>query len=535
MCCVLANVFAGGGQQQGQASGSVPGGTAGGGTLIMGEYIFDTQMAVKNPFFPASTKAELLPFMYETLMYFNPIAGKLEPAIATGYEWGSDNLSLTFTIRDGIVWHDGKPLTAADVAYTYNVLKTDSTLDRFGLWKKLSSVEVSGNKVIFRLSQHFPSLPYYTNDVFIVPKHIWEALPSVTKALNEKPIGSGPFIWTAYNAGTDIQFTANKQYWRGAPKLDAIVCKIFNSSPNLMLNLIRGDIYASLGTMTMPSIPELLIKPGAKIQVYYSTGNFVVAMNNENPLLADANVRKAMSMAVNVSDIISKGEYNAALPTSAGWLSGLFGELQSEKARQPHVYDPAGAMALLEKAGYSKGRDGIYQKDGKRLSFTYHNASGAPAQQMEAGMIQQWLLNIGIEIIPRLATWAELTQLLQTGRYDLLQNSIAYLVDPYAALNTSFHSSMTAPSGQPAVGTNYFRYRNPQIDALLDQVSSEMDPAKQKELYYKIQDIIIDDVPFIPMCLGGHIPYYDGERYSGWDTTAPIFSPPAIIKIYENK
>ncbi|MDR0655641.1 MAG: peptide ABC transporter substrate-binding protein [Treponema sp.] len=535
MCCIAATVFAGGDQQQSQTSGSAQSGAAGGGTLVMGEFIFDTQMAVKNPFFPANTKADLLPFMYETLMYFNPIAGKLEPAIATGYEWGSDNLSLTFAIRDGIVWHDGKPLTAADVAYTYDVLKTDPMLDRFGLWKKLSSVEASGNKVIFRLSQRFPSLPYYTNDVFIVPKHIWEALPSVVNALNEKPIGSGPFIWTAYNSGTDIQFTANKQYWRGAPKLDAIVCKIFNSSPNLMLNLIRGDIYASLGTMTMPSIPELLTKPGAKIQVYNSTNNFVVAMNNENPLLADVNVRKAMSMAVNVGDLITKGEYNAALPTSAGWLSGLFGELQSEKARQPHVYDPAGAMALLERAGYSKGRDGIYQKNGKRLSFTYHNASGAPAQQMEAGMIQQWLLNIGIEIIPRLATWAELTQLLQTGRYDLLQNQIAYLVDPYAALNTSFHSSMTAPSGQTTMGTNYFRYRNPQVDALLDQVSSEMDPAKQKELYYKIQDIIIDDVPFIPMYLGGHIPYYDGGRYSGWDTTATVFSTQGIIKIYENK
>jgi peptide/nickel transport system substrate-binding protein len=534
-CFIASTAFAGGDQQPGGQVPASSGNVAGGGTLIMGEYILDTQLAAKNPFFPANTANGFLAFMYETLMYFNPIAGKLEPALATGYEWSQDYLSLTFTIRDGVTWHDGEPFSAADVAYTYNILKTDPSLDRFSLWKRFTSVEAQGNKVVFKLNQRFPSLPYYTNDIYIVPKHIWEPLPSVTRALNEKPIGTGPFIWAAYNTGTDVQFSANKNYWHGAPKLDGIVCKLFNSSPNLMLNLIRGDIYASLGTMTMPSIPELMTKPGAKIQVFNSTNNFVVAMNNENPLLADVNVRRAMSMAVNVDDLITKGEYNAALPTSAGWLSGLFGDLQSEKAKKSHIYDPAGSMALLEKAGYTKGRDGIYQKDGKRLSFTYHNASGAPAQQMEAGMIQQWLLNIGIEIIPRLATWPELTQLLQTGRYDLLQNQISYLVDPYAALNTSFHSSMTAPSGELVAGTNYFRYRNPQVDILLDQVSSETDPAKQKELYYKIQDIIIDDVPFIPMYLGGHIPYYEGGRYSGWDTTATVFSPQSIIKIYENK
>jgi peptide/nickel transport system substrate-binding protein len=501
----------------------------------MGEYILDTQLAVKNPFLPSSTHKGMMELMYEGLLFFNPISGELEPALASGYEWASDNMSLTFTIRQGAVWHDGKPVTAEDAAYTYNALKTDPLLDRFSLWNKLASVEASGNKVIFKLSQKFPSLPFYANDVWIVPRHIWETFPSVKDARNEKPVGSGPFKWENYNTGTDIQFSAHKEYWRGQPKLGRIVMKLFNTSPNLMLNLIRGDIYASMGTMTMPSIPELLTKPGAKIQVYYSLNTFLVAMNLENSLLADVNVRRAMSMAVNVDDLITKGEYNAALPTSAGFLSGLFGDYQSANAKKPHVYDPAGAMKTLEAAGYTKGSDGIYQKNGKRLSFTYHNASGAPAQQLEAGLIQQWLLNIGIEIIPRLATWAELTQLMQTGRYDLLQNQIASLVDPYAALNTTFHSSMTAPSGQTTRGTNYFRYRNPRVDSLLDQASSEMDPAKQKGLYHQIQDILIEDVPFIPMYLGGHIPYYEGGRYDGWSTEAPIFSPPAVIKIYENK
>jgi peptide/nickel transport system substrate-binding protein len=343
-------------------------------------------------------------------------------------------------------------------------------------------------------------------------------------------------VWSAYNTGTDIQFKANKNFWRGAPKVDNLIIRIYNNAANLTLGLLRGDIHATCGTFAMPNMPEFLSKPNAKMQIYAGLSNFVVAMNLENELLADVNVRKAMVMAVNVTDLITRGEYNGVFPSSEGWLPPIFGELLSESARKPHVYDPAGAQAILQQAGYSKGADGIFQKNGKRLSFTYHNASGAPAQQMEAGMIQQWLLNIGIEIIPRLATWAELTQLLQTGRYNLLQNGIGFPADPYAALNTSFHSSRTAPTGQSTVGTNYFRYRNAQVDALLDEVSGVVDAAKQKELYGRIQDILIDEAPFLPMYnLGGHNPYYDGGRYSGWAEDAPIFAARAIINIYENK
>jgi peptide/nickel transport system substrate-binding protein len=538
---VLAGGVFAGGNTQGSATGSQTSGTGAsgpttGGTLIIGEFIQDAHMAAKNPFFPANTNDTVLDLLYDHLMFFNPILGELEPELAIGYEWSSDFLTLTFTIRSGSVWHDGKPVTADDVAFTYNVLKQAPTTDRFSLWSRLSSVTAEGNKVIFKLSQTFTSLPLYTSDIYIVPKHIWEALPSIPEERNASPVGSGPFQWVAYNMGTDIQFKANKSYWRGAPKVDSFIIRIYNSSANLTLGLLRGDVHATAGTFAMPNMTEFLSKPNAKMQKYAGLNNYMVIMNLENEMLADPAVRRAMRMAINTTDLIVRGEYNGVFPTSIGFLPSLFGELQSENAKKPMVYDPAAAQKILTDAGYSKGQDGIYQKGGKRLSFTYHNASGAPAQQMEAGMIQQWLLNIGIEIIPRLATWAELTQLLQTGRYMLLQNGISFPADPHAALNTSFHSSRTAPTGQTTPGTNYFRYRNRQVDALLDEVSSVVDPAKQKELYGKIQDILIEDAPFLPMYnVGGHNPYYDGGRYSGWAEDAPIFSSRAVINIYENK
>jgi peptide/nickel transport system substrate-binding protein len=428
------------------------------------------------------------------------------------------------------------PLPRGDVVFTYEVLKNFPVTDRFSLWKKISSVSAEGNRVIFKLSQSFTSLPFYTNEIVIVPRHIWETVPNAAEYLNPAPVGSGPFTWGTYNTGTDVQLKANKSYWRGAPKVDNLIVRLYNNSPNLTLGLLRQDVYATMGTIAMANLPEFLSRPNAKLQKYAGLSNYQVILNLENELLADQNVRKAMRMAINTNDLIVRGEYNGVFPTSAGWLPSLFGDFLSENAKKAHVYDPAGAVKILESADYARGTDGIFQKNGKRLSFTYHNASGAPAQQMEAGMIQQWLLNIGIEIIPRLATWPELTQLLQTGRFNLLQNGIGFPADPYAALNTNFHSSMTAPSGQAVVGTNYFRYRNPRVDALLDEVSGVVDPARQKQLYGQIQDILIDEVPFLPMYnVGGHNPYYDGGRYGGWAEDAPIFSSRAIIQVYEMK
>ena len=336
---------------------------------------------------------------------------------------------------------------ADDVLYTYQILKDNPIFDRFGLWNRLEEIRKDGENVTFVTKTSFVSLPEYLSKIYIVPKHIWEK-EDAASFTNTKPIGTGPFIYDQYTTGTAITFKANKDYWKGAPKLDQAMFLMYNSAPNCTLALLKGEIDCTTGTISMSSIPEFMSKPNAKLQTYPGLGNFNVMMNHENELLADKNVRKAMAMAINQSELITKGEYNGVLPTYISWLPDLFGDYINKEAANSLEYNLEEAKKLLEDSGYTKGKDGIYEKDGKRLSFTYHNASGAPAQQMEAGMIQQWLLNLGIEIIPKLATWPELTQLQQTGDFDLIQNNITFPPDPYAALNTSFHSSMTAPVGE---------------------------------------------------------------------------------------
>lgn len=505
-----------------------------GGTITIGEYILDTQMANKNPYITTGTwNGNLRTLMYDPLVYYNPIKGEILPMLAEEWAWSEDFTSLTFKLRENVKWHDGTPFTADDVVFTYNMIK-DTMLDVYGLWKRFDKVTAEGNSVTVTCSKAFPALLSYISELYIVPKHLWSEVPNVAEYLNENPIGTGAFIWSKYTVGTDIQFTVNKDYFLGAPNVDRLVVQMFNSSPNLTLSLLKGDIDLSMGTIAMSSIPELLTKDNAKMQLYAGTANWVVSFNFENEMLANREVRKAMCMAIDQNSLITKAEYNGVFPINIGWLPDMFGELVNQDVKKTLSYDPAAARAVLEADGFTLGEDGVYQKDGKRLSFTYHNASGAPAQQMEAGMIQQWLLNIGIEIIPRLATWAELATLRQLGKYDLIQLSYGFPADPYAALNSCFHSSMTAPSGTAASGNNHFRYRNPEVDSLLDAVATETNLAKQKEIYYKIQDIIANDYVGLPMYnQGGHIPYYDGNRLVGWNTDVPVQSIINLIGLYQ--
>ncbi|QUI24798.1 peptide ABC transporter substrate-binding protein [Vallitalea pronyensis] len=504
-----------------------------GGILRIGDYVLDTQMNNKNPYLVSGVWVFAYPFQYEKLFYANPVTGEIEPALAEEFTWNDDYSQFTSILRDGVKWHDGEPFTADDVVYTYQNLIDYPVLDRYGIGKRIKSIEADGNKVIFNFNSTFTAFKNFSTAIFIVPKHLWDGNDPSTY-LNEQPVGTGPFMWTRYNTGVDVEFTANKDYWGGTPKLDGINVLMYNSAPNLTLALLKGDIEATSGAMAMSSAPEILSKDNSNIQLYSGQTNFVIAMNNEKPGLSDPVVRQAMVMAVDRAKLIAKGEYNAVSPVSLGWLPDLFGDVVSDEANQLGQFDIAAAKQLLEDAGYTLGKDKIYQKDGVKLSFTYYNASGAPAQQMEAGMVQQWLLNLGVEIIPKLATWPELIGLGMSGNYDLCQLPVAFPFDPEAALSSSFNSSMTAPTGELATGTNYFRYRNVEVDSLFEELGNTIDTNKRKELFHNIQVLVANDYPFIPMYnIGGHIPYFDDE-FGGFPEDRPIFeSTQSMINIYK--
>ena len=505
-----------------------------GGTLITGFHVVDAQLVARNPFLPGQTAIQVLDLMYERLLFFNYVTGELMPMLATGYEWSSDFTQITFTVRDGVQWHDGQPLIAEDVVFTFEALRDNPVLDRFALWNVINSVSASGNNVVFNLDTPFLSFPFYMHEIRIVPRHIWQNVSDIVLELNETPTGTGPFIWRSHTVGTDVQFDANPNYWGGAPYVDELLFLTFSTAPALSLAMLNDDMHTSFG-LAMPFIPEFRTIPGANIQIMSGLNMWAVNINHEDELLSDPIVRRAMAMAINQHDLIHRVEHSVVFPTSPGFLPMVFGDLVCQTAFNSLEFNAAAAVELLESSGFVRGSDGIFSTpDGRRLSFTYHNASGAPAQQMAAGMIQQWLLNIGIEILPRLATWPELTRMLETGEFQLLQNQIIVPPDPFAALNAVFHSSMTAPTGTSTPGLNYFRYRNPVVDALLDEAATSTNEARRRDIFFEIQNIIADDAVFLPMYNTGprHF-YFDGPLFGGFADDVPVLSNFGIVRIHQ--
>ena len=522
-----------GGQQQAEAPPAA-GSRIEGGTLIAGGAIIDAQLAANNPFLPHGQIAiAILDYIYERLLFMNVVSGELEPMLATGFEWSPDYLELIFTIREGVVWHDGAPFGPDDVVFTFDILRDYPIFDRHALWSRLRNVRAEGNTVVFELYDVFLSLPFFMDEIRIVPKHLWQDLPDASLHLNPTPVGTGPFMWRTHNIGTDVQLDANPNYYLGAPIADEMLFLLYNNTINLSLALLNGDLHWAHG-ISVQFVPEFRSTPNAVLQNLPGLNVFVVNLNHEHELLADPVVRRAMAMAINQYDLRTRVEHGVVFPQSIGFLPDGFGEFVSREAYETLDFDAAGAVELLEAAGYVRGSDGIFvAPNGSRLSFTYHNQTASPSQQMAAGMIQQWLLNIGVEILPRLGTGPELTHLQQTGQFELIQRHIIIPPDPIGALNSVFHSSMTAPTGYPTPGLNFFRYRNPVVDALLDEAASSTDTARRIEIAHEIQMILAEDTVFLPMYgTGVRIPHFRDQNVGGWRDDAPVIANRNVIHLY---
>ncbi|MBO1514131.1 ABC transporter substrate-binding protein [Metabacillus bambusae] len=498
----------------------------------LGETINPEQVSNFNPLLATGNWENLFQYIYEPLFYFNQVEGELIPIIATDLgTWSEDQKSFTITIKDGVKWHDGTEFSAEDILYTFNSLKENKALDRYQIWgdKRLSEVVVEGDTVVFKLNEKFPSLPFYLSTVDIVPKHIFEKEDPAT-FLNKEPIGTGPFVFKSVNESAII-LEKNAEHYSTPPKIDELVIQRFNNASTLTLALEKGEVHASTGTIAMPSIPKLLENSANKMQVYPGLTVFSVIMNNEKPGLDDVAVRKAIQLAIDRKTLIEKGEMDAVFPANPGFLPKVFGEMADDSLfeNSDYSYNIEQAMKTLEDAGYKKNSNGIYEKNGKELSFVYNMASNAPAQNKEGTMITQWLQEVGIKTTVKLVTWPELTKLAMAGDFDLLQNGIEFPPDPQASLEV-FHSSMTAPIGENTTGLNYMRFKDADVDKWLDEAFAA-DPDKRKELYAKVQKRIADLAPIAVMYnVGGHVPYRV-DKFTNFKEDVPVFSALSLSQV----
>ncbi len=511
----------GGSTSSGSANGTLTIANEGGGLWTCGF----------NPFNSAVTGLSM-GAIYEPLMFVDTLQNaKTSPWLATAFQWSNDNKTLTFTIRDGVKWSDGQAMTPADVAYTFNLLHSQTALDLNSVWSVLTSVQQSGsNQVVFTFnSAAVPYFYYIADQVPILPQHVWSKISDPVHYNDNNPVATGPYTIGACTP-QNITYAANKGYWQpGLPKVQKVLYPAFTTNDPANNYLATGQ--AQWGGQFIPNIDAFYAKKSPDHHYWFPPIATVALFPNlTNPLLADVNVRKALSYAIDRNKAASIGEYGyepianqygVVTPTFGAWIT------PQAKSANDYTYSPTKAATILTNAGYHRGSDGIFvSSSGKRLSFHIDNNGGNTDWVAALQTVKDSAKAAGIELILDNLSNDDYTNKLFTGQYDLGYYAETGGPTPYYEMRQWLFSGNSAPIGQPAA-TNFERYQNSATDTLLNEYGSTTDTAKQHDIVGQLEQVMLNEVPVIPVTEEVAWDQYDTGSFTGWPTPADQFSIPA--------
>jgi peptide/nickel transport system substrate-binding protein len=480
-------------------------------------------------------------FVYEPLVYVNPLQnGKTTPMLATSWTWGAGNKSLTFTIRSGVKWSDGTPLTAADVAYTFNLIKKYPALDLTGVWSVLSSVTATGPDTVTMdfSSVAVPYFYYIADQTPIVPEHIFSTIANPATASVAHPVGTGPYLMSKCSP-QNITYTANPHYWQpGLPHIHTLEYPAFTSNNTANDTLASGQ--AQWGAQYIPDIQSFYTSKNPNFHYWFPPVlNVAMVPNLTNPLLSNLKVRQAISYAIDRSQVSNIGESGYEPPANqAGIVTPTFSSQLDNQAMASwgNGYDVAKAKALLASAGYHLGSGGIMTNAaGQKLQFTVINIGDYSDWVASMQVIQQDLKAVGISITPSNLSNTDYQADLFNGHYQLAYvEQYTFGPGPYYELNNWLNSANTAPIGKQAA-SDYERYSNSATDALLNQYSTTTDPAAQQSILNKLQQVMLTQVPFIPVVEGVDWYQYDTSSFTGWPTSSNPYAQPPVWAFPDNE
>jgi len=482
-----------------------------------------------NPFVPAS-----LPYSfgltYESLDFVNALqSAKTSPWLASSYAWSNANKTLSFTVRSGVKWSDGVPFSAADVLYTFDLLKKYPSLDLNAVWSVLSSVSSAGNKVTFNFkSAAVPYFYYIADQVPIVPQHLWSKIANPVTATIPNPVGTGGYIMSKCS-GQNIQWKSNPNYWqKGMAQIKTVNMPAFLSNNTCNEYLASGQ--SQWGSQFIPNIQSYYVaKKAGNTYWFPPVANVSLFPNLTVPGLNDAKVRQAISYAINRSLISKIGEYGYEPPASqTGIVSPTFSSWTSPSASAglSSTANTAKAAALLASDGY-KLVNGVYTKGSTKLAFTLTTNGGYSDWIASMQVVSQELTKFGIKITLLTPAQATFYSNLFAGKYQLAYDAETGGPTPFYELRQMLFSGNSAPIGT-AASSNWERYSNPATDALLAQYGTTTSAATQKSIVAKLENVMVTQAPVIPVLEEVDWFQYNATTINNFPTSTNPYAQPGL-------
>ncbi|TNJ65550.1 peptide ABC transporter substrate-binding protein [Paenibacillus hemerocallicola] len=459
---------------------------------IITAYLSDPQGFIR--FWATTTiSSEVIEMVFSTLYRFDE-KQDIVPDLAVGQPvFSDDKLSMTIKIRNDAKFTDGKPVTADDVVFTYNIpINPDYTGPRKGTFEKMQKIEKVDDTTV-KITFKEPHAGYIDMMIYnILPQHLLKDVPVKEmdkSAFFKQPVGSGAYKLAEWKQGQYLSFVRNENYYGGKPSIEKVTAKIIPDANAMMAQLQTGEINVIAVPADNLAAVEQFAKTNNKIKLQkgIALGQYLfIGWNLTNPLFQDKKVRQALTTAIDRKGIVDgvvegqgKVVNSQTSPTYWTYTDNVpkF-DFNVEKAKQ-----------MLAEAGWKDTNgDGILDKDGKNFEFEMQVNQGNKVREKGVTVVQQQLKKVGINVTPRVVEGSAFTKNFQGKNFESIYYGWSISGDPNP--KGIWHSA------EIEKGLNTVSYKNAEVDKLIDEDLNTFDKAKRKELLNKIDALIAEDQPY---------------------------------------
>jgi len=431
--------------------------------------------------------------------------GEPIPGLAEKWEISEDELTYTFQLRDGLLFDDGSPLTAKDVEFTLTLLHDPGFPGTFDItkaqiaggldYKKGKADHVSGINVIDDKTIEIKTEKVNARTLSLISGYVLKkdyygkgykkGSVDHLKGLHQKPVGNGPFRYVKYLPGQEVRYEANEHYHGGKPQVDQFIYKIIEGDSQALFE--TGELDFSSFKATSENLDFLKSLEFANVTTTTYSNYSYIAFNHRKEIFKDSNVRKAFILGLDREAFVkaSNQEYGRVANVPVGPNSWAY----TDKIGKPE-YNPEKAKQLLEEAGWKAGKDGIREKDGKKLKVYYYTSTGGSGDTL-VPIAKENYKEIGIDLQVEQMDFNALLARVDKGDHDLVSFGTTLLSDPYSGIS-GFHSKETAEKD-----STFHGYGSKELDQLIDDTVATTDQAERTKAFHKLYEALEEDPPQI--------------------------------------